>query len=84
MGALAIFLTQAAQNASLTLLIRARASDSLRLTAIATFIAQVISLVLLRQTIANLDSWPVMSAQVGGALAGNIAMHHLSLRFLRK
>lgn len=74
----------ALQNASFTLVSRARNSRSLAYHAVAATLSNVVWLLVLRQVVQHLDSLPLMAAYVAGSVIGGTAMHAASLRWIER
>lgn len=72
------------QNASFTLVSRARNSNSIFYHAWASVLSNGIWLLVIRQVVVNLDSWPVQAAYLVGAVAGSLTMHWASMKFFEK
>jgi hypothetical protein len=72
------------QNASFTLVSRARNSNSLFYHAVASILSNGIWLLVIRQVVLNLNSPSLMVAYLVGAVAGSIGMHYVAVRFLEK
>lgn len=72
------------QNASFTLVSRARNSGSIKFHAVAAVLSNGIWLLVIRQVVVNLDKWWMMAAYLVGSVLGSIAMHHISMKYLEK
>lgn len=81
---LAMFGAVLLQNASFTLVSRARNSKSLRFHALAAFLSNGAWLLVIRQVIVNLDSVGLMLTYLAASVLGSVAMHWFSMRFLEK
>lgn len=73
-----------AQNASFTLVSRARNSKSLLYHGIASIGSNGIWLMVFRHLSMNLDSTPLMYTYVVGAVTGSLLMHWFAMKFLEK
>lgn len=69
------------QNASFTLLSRARNSNSIIYHTIASVLSNGIWLLVIRQVIVNLDNWVLMSTYLVGAVIGSISMHYIAMKY---
>ena len=72
------------QNASFTLVSRARNSDSIMFHAIAAVLSNGIWLLVIKKVVLNLDSWPFMVTYIIGSVIGSILMHHISMKYFEK
>lgn len=72
------------QNASFTLVSRARNSRSLGYHAIASVFSNGVWLLVIRQVVTNLDSWLMMATYVVGAVCGSVLMHYISMKYIEK
>lgn len=72
------------QNASFTLVSRARNSGSLSYHAWAAVLSNGIWLLVIRQVVTNLDSPEIMVAYLIGAVTGSVLMHYASMRWIEK
>lgn len=72
------------QNASFTLVSRARNSRSVPFHAIAAIGSNGIWLLVIRNVVTNLNSAPVMAAYLVGSVVGSVAMHKISMRYFEK
>jgi putative flippase GtrA len=70
------------QNASFTLVSRARNSGSVGFHAIAAVLSNGIWLLVIRQVVTNLDSLSMMLAYLAGSVTGSVLMHVVSMRWL--
>lgn len=84
MAILAMFLTTVLQNASFTLVSRARNSKSIPFHAIAAVVSNGVWLLVIRQVVQHLDSFTLMAAYVAGAVVGSVAMHWVSMRYFER
>jgi hypothetical protein len=69
------------QNASFTLVSRARNSSSLLYHTIASVLSNGIWLLVIRQVVMNLDNWVLMVTYLVGAVIGSISMHYIAMRY---
>lgn len=69
------------QNASFTLVSRARNSSSITFHAVAAILSNGIWLLVIRHVVTNLDSWPLMATYLVGSVTGSLAMHHISMNY---
>ena len=72
------------QNASFTLVSRARNSDSMMFHAIASILSNGMWLLVIRQIVTNLDKVELMIAYLLGSVIGSIGMHYLSMKYFEK
>lgn len=72
------------QNASFTLVSRARNSRSIKFHAVAAILSNGVWLLVIRQVILNLDKWWLMVAYLVGSVIGSITMHHISMKYIEK
>lgn len=72
------------QNASFTLVSRARNSDSITYHTIASVISNGIWLLVIRQVVTNLDNWILMVTYLVGAVIGSISMHYIAMKYFEK
>lgn len=72
------------QNASFTLVSRARNSNSIAYHAGAAVLSNGIWLLVIRQVVQHLDSVGMMAAYLLGSVSGSLAMHWAALRFLER
>lgn len=79
-----MFLTVLFQNASFTLVSRARNSKSLFYHLVAAVFSNLLWLVVIRQVVLNLNNGPVMVAYLVASVAGSVLMHWLAMRFFEK
>lgn len=84
MEILKMFLLVLLQNASFTLVSRARNSDSLGYNAVASILSNGVWLFVIKEVVQNFDSWEVMAAYLMGSVAGSVLMHYLSMKFIEK
>lgn len=79
-----MFLLVVLQNASFTLVSRARNSSSLLYHALASIVSNSIWLLVIRQVVLNFDRIDLMVTYVVGSVCGGIGMHYVSMRFFEK
>lgn len=79
-----IFFLVMLQNASFTLVSRARNSDSIIFHAVSATISNTIWLLVIRQVVINLDDWKFMCVYIVGSVIGSILMHHVSMKYFEK
>ncbi len=72
------------QNASFTLVSRARNSSSLLYHAIAAVFSNGIWLLVIRRIILNPNNVPLMITYVIAAVIGSLGMHYLAMKFFEK
>lgn len=72
------------QNASFTLVSRARNSNSLGYNAIASVLSNGIWLLVISKVVQNFDSPKIMIAYLLGSVVGSVAMHYISMRYFEK
>lgn len=72
------------QNASFTLVSRARNSKSISYHAIAAVFSNGIWLLVIRQVVFNLDSWILMITYLLGSVVGSVAMHFIAMKYFEK
>lgn len=70
------------QNASFTLVSRARNSDSVAFHTGAAILSNGIWLLVIRNVVTNLNDWKLMVAYLIGSVTGSILMHYISMNFL--
>jgi len=81
---LKIFLLVILQNASFTLVSRARNSKSILYHGVASLLSNGLWLLVIREVVINLDSWTVQLAYLVGAIIGSLGMHYIAMRFFEK
>lgn len=69
------------QNASFTLVSRARNSNSLTYHTIASVLSNGIWLLVIRNVVANFDNWILMVTYLIGAVCGSVTMHYISMHY---
>ena len=72
------------QNASFTLVSRARNSDSLAFHAIASVFSNGIWLLVIRNIVQNFDNPVMMGVYLIGSVIGSLLMHHFSMKYFEK
>ncbi len=72
------------QNASFTMVSRARNSTSIWFHGIASVFSNGIWLLVIRNVVNNFDNWQIMVSYVVGATIGSITMHYVSMNYLEK
>lgn len=72
------------QNASFTLVSRARNSNSLMYNAVASVFSNGIWLLVISKVVQNIESPPMMVAYLVGSVVGSVAMHHISMKYFEK
>jgi hypothetical protein len=72
------------QNASFTLVSRARNSSSLLYHTVASILSNGIWLLVIRHVVTNFDNWILMVTYVIGAVIGSIGMHYIAMKYFEK
>jgi hypothetical protein len=72
------------QNASFTLVSRARNSKSLTYHTIASVLSNGIWLLVIRQVVLNLDNVTLMITYLLGSVVGSISMHYVAMKYFEK
>lgn len=72
------------QNASFTLVSRARNSSSIGYHAIAAVGSNGIWLLVIRRVVMNLNSTDLMLTYLAGSVCGSVLMHYVSMRWIEK
>lgn len=72
------------QNASFTLVSRARNSNSLMYNAVASVFSNGIWLLVMSKVVQNFDSPKMMIAYLVGSVVGSVVMHYISMRYFEK
>lgn len=72
------------QNASFTMVSRARNSNSLMYNAIASTLSNGIWLLVIRQVVQNFDRPIMMFAYLIGSVLGSVSMQHISMKYFEK
>jgi len=76
-----LFCTVVIQNASFTLVSRARNSSSLIYHGGAAILSNGIWLLVIRQVILNINEFHLMMAYLCGSVLGSVSMHYVAMRF---
>lgn len=72
------------QNASFTLVSRARNSNSILYHTIASVLSNGIWLLVIRHVVTNFNNWILMVAYIVGAVIGSISMHYIAMKYFEK
>ena len=72
------------QNASFTLVSRARNSSSIAYHGGAAVLSNSIWLLVIREVTLSFDKWYMMAAYVVGAVTGSILMHYVAMKYFEK
>lgn len=72
------------QNASFTLVSRARNSSSIMYHTVASVLSNGIWLLVIRQVVMNFNVWYLMVAYLVGAVTGSILMHYVAMKYFEK
>lgn len=72
------------QNASFTLVSRARNSKSLTYHTIASVASNGIWLLVIRQVVLNIDNWVLMVTYLVAAVLGSVTMHYIAMKYFEK
>jgi putative flippase GtrA len=72
------------QNASFTLVSRARNSNSILYHTVASVLSNGIWLLVIRQVVLNLNNWVLMITYLIGAVIGSISMHYVAMKYFEK
>lgn len=72
------------QNASFTLVSRARNSNSILYHTIASVLSNGVWLLVIREVVLNLNNWVLMLTYLVGAVIGSISMHYIAMNYLEK
>ncbi len=81
---LTMFLLVVLQNASFTLVSRARNSNSILYHTIASILSNGIWLLVIRQVVLNLSNISLMLTYLVGSVIGSISMHYIAMKFFEK
>lgn len=81
---LILFFTVLLQNASFTLVSRARNSGSIAFHSIAAIFSNGIWLLVIRQVVQHLDSWTMMLTYLVASVIGSVLMHFVSMNYFEK
>jgi hypothetical protein len=72
------------QNASFTLVSRARNSKSLLYHGIASVLSNGVWLLVIRQVVTNFDKPIMMWTYLIGSVIGSLGMHHIAMKYFEK
>ena len=72
------------QNASFTLVSRARNSNSIMYHTIASVLSNGIWLLVIRNVVANFDNLTLMITYLIGSVIGSISMHYVAMKYFEK
>ena len=72
------------QNASFTLMSRARNSNSISYHAIASILSNGIWILVIRNVVSNFDKPELMIAYLIGSVIGSIGMHFIAMKYFEK
>lgn len=72
------------QNASFTLVSRARNSNSILYHTIASVLSNGIWLLVIRNVVTNFDNITLMITYLFGSVIGSISMHYLAMKYFEK
>lgn len=72
------------QNASFTLVSRARNSNSIFYHTIASVLSNGICLLVIREVVINLDNKIMMLTYLVGSVIGSISMHYIAMKYFEK
>ena len=72
------------QNASFTLVSRARNSKSITYHTIASVLSNGVWLLVIRQVVLNLDNVTLMITYLFGSVIGSISMHYIAMKYFEK
>lgn len=72
------------QNASFTLVSRARNSNSLMYHTIASVLSNGIWLLVIRNVVTNFNNSTLMFTYLVGSVIGSISMHYVAMKFFEK
>lgn len=79
-----LFLLTILQNASFTLVSRARNSNSLMYHGLASVASNGIWLLVIKEVVTNLDSTALMFTYVAGSVIGSLLMHYVAQNFIER
>jgi hypothetical protein len=79
-----LFFSTVLQNASFTLVSRARNSKSLVFHLLAALASNGVWLLVIRQIVTHLDSVPLCLTYLVGSTFGSVLMHYVSMNFFEK
>ena len=72
------------QNASFTLVSRARNSNSILYHTIASVLSNGIWLLVIRNVVTNFDNTTLMITYLIGSVIGSISMHYIAMKYFEK
>jgi hypothetical protein len=72
------------QNASFTLVSRARNSNSILYHTIASILSNGIWLLVIRNVVSNFDNLTLMITYLIGSVIGSISMHYVAMKYFEK
>ena len=72
------------QNASFTLVSRARNSNSITYHTIASVLSNGIWLLVIRNVVANFENLTLMITYLIGSVIGSISMHYIAMKYFEK
>jgi len=72
------------QNASFTLVSRARNSKSLAYHLVASILSNGVWLLVIRNVVTQLDSVEVMMSYLAGSVVGSVGMHYIAMKYFEK
>lgn len=79
-----LFALTVLQNASFTLVSRARNSNSLKYHAFASVLSNGIWLLVIREVVTNIENNTMMATYLVGSVTGSLLMHYVAMRFFEK
>lgn len=79
-----IFFLVVAQNASFTLVSRARNSDSVVFHGVSAVLSNGIWLLVMKNVVNNFDNIPFLIVYVIASVTGSLLMHYYSMKFIEK
>lgn len=79
-----MFILALLQNASFTLVSRARNSSSLRYLALSSLVSSMTSLIVLKNLITNFDNYTLMLTYVIGSVLGSLLMQYIAMKYFEK
>ena len=84
MGILKMLLLVILQNASFTLVSRARNSNSISFHAVASVLSNGIWLLVIKNVVQNFDKPILMVVYIVGSVIGSVSMHYISMKYFEK
>ena len=72
------------QNASFTLVSRARNSNSVLFHGLSAILSNGLYILVIKNIVTHLDNWHLMVGYLIGSVTGSIGMHYISMKFLEK